>query len=317
MTGISSESFRKVIRSEIDKKVIVAFLAPKFSIEDISQCQGDTNCLSQVSQEFTYFSYVENPGMVLMEEAKTGNSSLETLIDDIHGGQRFLYVNLEEKSDNSRLSELYNSLSKRNPNVIFIYTGYQSRHNLTKRSIDHSPLESKHILIAAEKISERIGNSSETSTDIHSIATKVIGSSLYATLFPSNFTLKFILQGNVWSLSSAIKNDTFYKIPNYVSALDSYSYRCASNLTFVTRENVIKIVNSQILVSFKEDHPKFYLRKVVYCDSYVTPGILSGLIFSTIFIGVLLLGLLSIASIRTMDRFDDQRNKGFILVQDY
>lgn len=221
------------------------------------------------------------------------------------------------------ISNTYKTLSERYQDLILIYTGYKSnssyytRNHYIKRSIDHLPLESKHILISAESIFEQIGNSNETTTEIQSIATKVNGSSIYATLYPLNVTLKFIKQGNAWSLSSAIKDGLRYRIPGYVSTLESYSYRCAANLTFVARNNVIKIYNSQILVSFRHAHPIFDLKKIVYCDGYVTPGILSGLVFSALFFSTILCGLMSIASIRTMDRFDGHHKKGFIVVQEY
>lgn len=129
-----------------------------------------------------------------------------------------------------------------------------------------------------------------------------------------NFTLKFIKQGNAWSLTTAHKNGSFYQTPKHVAAMETYAYRCVSNLTFIHKNSVIKISNSQIIVSFLKEHPKFDLNKIVYCDGFVTPGILSGLFISTILLIILFAGLGSIISIRTNDRMDDDHRYSKMIV---
>ncbi|XP_063698927.1 uncharacterized protein LOC134829656 isoform X1 [Culicoides brevitarsis] len=310
LVDIDSSRFLSLIRPEINKNLIVVIVSPTLKIEDITKCRGE-DCLYKFSENFSYLPRVKTPNKAFVEAV---NTTFDDIFEKINQGERFLVVNSIENPQ-KLLPSLYKTISKAHPDVILIFTGQKSSHHIEKRSIDHAPLESRYVRIAAQGISERSGQGSESVTDIQSIATKINGSSLFATLFPLNFTLKFILQGNVWSLKSASKGDFSYKIPKYVTAIDSYSYRCEENLTFHHGFDVIKIMNSQILVSFIEDHPKFDLKKVFYCDSYTSPGILAGLTVAAILLGVLFLSLMCIADIRTMDRFDNQR-KGLIIAFD-
>uniref|UniRef100_A0A336M3U5 CSON011739 protein n=1 Tax=Culicoides sonorensis TaxID=179676 RepID=A0A336M3U5_CULSO len=320
LAGVGNEKFHQIIESEIlneENSIIIALVFPEFNFEDISQCKNRSDqCNYYIDNDLhklTFIPYVEDPGNVLMrQELEFKTASFHSLPHKIEAGNKKFIINLNENQHPGKLiTNLNEMLSNQHidDKIIVIFTGHKSHeHKISykKRSIDHLALASKYALIYAEKFIQRQGNSSEKISTISTIITKRDGYSLFVNLFPMNFTLKFIKQGNSWSLSSAFdaESGVRYKIPGYLSALESYSYRCASNLTFTARNSIIKIQNTQILISFLQEHPKFDLNKIVYCDEFVTSGILTGLFVTAILLGALIFGIMVMANIKIYDEFD-------------
>jgi len=341
LQSLQTEEFSNLIRSQIDQDTVtVIFVEPKLNIEDLTQCKttNGVTCFKQLSS-ISDKSYLPNvndavTGLYdnLDESEKVTVDTSEDIFSTIEAGNRIVFVDLDlamnsddYMSHDKIIAEIFSKLSEKYKNIVAIYTGRTSKNddltiirkkrdtnarNTGKGAINQQPITCKNFIIAAENIVIMAESGSEEVHTITSCSTEKKDGLITVTILPIGLNLIFKNFASTWALVAGSMAQNPLKVPIDIYANEGYAYRCGGNITLrETSKSHIKIRNVQLMASFKQDEPKFNLKKIVYCEGFWSAGIVSGLFVVFILLIILLYGISWLMAINTMDKFDDPKGK--------
>lgn len=125
--------------------------------------------------------------------------------------------------------------------------------------------------------------------------------------------LNFIVygaRGYWWANNFTWNGETL--LPNrQISAVDKFSFHCSPAIHLVTSNKTVEIIwkGLQLQPKFNSKDGKLFesFGDAWDCVGFVSPAILSGLLFAFMFLFVVLIGVNCLMSIKTNDRFDNPK----------
>lgn len=219
------------------------------------------------------------------------------------------------------IGDVFSKLSQKYKNIVAIYTGRTSELNDMRlirkpratNGTNKKDVSCKHFRIIAEKIFIKTSTSTEgepETKDLESCSSSLEDQKLTVTIVPSDLKMIFRRAAGTWYLAEGTIGTENVNVPGYLYANEGFTYRCGGNLTFYNADQFVKIHNLQFTPDFEsETVTSLDPNKIVYCEGFWTPGILTGLFVVFILLIILMIGLSWIMDIKTYDRFDDPKGK--------
>lgn len=336
LKALATNEFSNLLSSQIKKETItVVFIEPKLQTEDLTCRTADQvthvtqSCFANLNkiQEKSYLPRVSLPVEGIYE--LNGDATEVVQADEVlavAGKGKVIIVNFEAAtsaddyvSHDRIIGEIYHQLAEKYTDIVVVYTGRQSedlpklrQKRAINKDVDWQLVKDQHFAIAAEKVLKKVDDAQAEESAITSVVSTLNGNNLDVVVQSADaLTLSFANTNGNWELKGAsVGGQKINRYPRFLFAAENTAMRCGEGLSFSIDKTTYTILNSQFLPVFTPNpNLAFDSDRVVHCNGYWTPGILSGLFVVFLLLIIMAWGLTFIMDINTMDKFDDPKGK--------
>lgn len=169
---------------------------------------------------------------------------------------------------------------------------------------------SRHPKLFINKTTETLGHASTVTLNRRGQITKMVINIPVQNSSKITLNIRFQWDNDYWTIKSMElqRNSEIYNLTSTtpIKAIRRFSYHCTGQTEFHSDDHLVKIIFYDLQV---QPDTKLNFGPAYDCATFMTAPIWSGIFVTSIFLVVLFIGFAALGDIKTMDKFDNNKQK--------